>query len=166
MFLMRFCLFCLFAISAVAPAAALDRPTGPTILTVDGLINVFNYAGEARFDRAMLAALDWQEVETYTDYTEGVQHLAGPSLSSLLEVLGVTSGNLRGVALDDYVIDIPVADAAEFDVILALEWGGKPMRVRHKGPIWIVYPAPTPEDIDELLSSRMIWQLTRITVRP
>jgi hypothetical protein len=160
------CLFCLIAMPLAGPASALDVPQGAPLLTVDGLIAQTNDGDLAVYDRAMLQALEWQEIETYTDFTLGVQHLAGPSLASLLKQLGVRRGTLRAVALDDYMIDIPVSDALAFGIILAIEQDGQPMRVRNKGPIWVVYPAPTPEDVNELHSSRMIWQLQRLTVKP
>ncbi|MBW4985808.1 oxidoreductase [Mameliella sp. CS4] len=164
----RFCfyLFCLFAMPLAGPARALDAPQGAPILIVDGLIAETNDRDRALFDRAMLEALDWQEIETYTEFSPGVQRLAGPSLASLLDQLGVRQGTLRAVALDDYMIRIPVSDVAEFGIILAIERDGMPMRIRNRGPIWIVYPAPTREDVNELHSSRMIWQLHRLTVEP
>ncbi len=148
------------------PALALDPPQTAPILTVDGAIGVTNDGDRAVFDRAMMHDLEWREIDSYTDFSDGIERFAGPSLASLLEALGVTSGELRAVALDDYVIRIPVGDAAEFGVILALQRNGKPMRVREKGPIWVIYPAEVPEDVNELHSSRMIWQLTHITVEP
>lgn len=143
---------------------ALDAPETVAILTIDGDIGVMNDGKTAVYDRAMLERLDWREIDSYTDFTKGLQHFAGPTLSSLLKELGVSGGTLHAIALDDYVMEIPVSDAAEFNVILALEHNGKPMRVRQKGPIWIVYPAEVPEQVNELHSSRMVWQLKRITV--
>ncbi len=39
------------------------------------------------------------------------------------------------------------------------------MSVREKGPLWIVYPySSSPEFQNEVIYSRSIWQLNRITV--
>ncbi|WP_420326879.1 hypothetical protein [Mameliella sp.] len=164
--MLRHCLCCLLFFLIAGPVRALDAPQGRPLLIVGGMIAATNDGALARFDRAMLQALDWQEIETYTEFTEGVHRLAGPSLASLLAVLGVESGTLRAVALDDYVLEFPVSDAADFGIVLAIEREGKPFGVRNRGPIWLVYPAPTPEEAGQFHTSRMIWQLTRLTVGP
>jgi len=157
--LLTICLVCFASL-----AWALEAPKGQILLTVTGEIASANADNKAQFDRAMLEALDWKEIESYTEFNDGLQTFAGPTLVSLLAELGVTDGTLNAIALDDYIIQIPVEDAAMYNVILALEWNGKKMRVRDKGPIWVIYPAADPSDLNELLSSRMIWQLKSIAV--
>ena len=119
----------------------------------------------AVFDRAMLEALDWREIETYTPFTDGPQKFAGPTLASLLETIDVDSGTLMATALNDFSIGIPVADADAHDVLLALDHNGRAMRMREKGPIWVIYPSDSADVIDDELGSRMIWQLNRIQVQ-
>lgn len=159
-------LFSVLGFLGAMPAVALDVPAGPVLLTVDGPIQHPNAGDSAVFDRAMLAQIDWREIESFTDFTVGKQLFAGPSLRALLSELGVQRGTLVARALDDYLVRIPIEDAELFGVILALEHNGVPLRVRNKGPIWIVYPAAVPEQINELHSARMIWQLVHITVEP
>lgn len=162
--MLRPVLFLCAALLWLLPVHALEAPEGRVLLRVYGDINARNADDHAAFDRALLQALDWREIESYSDFFPGKERIAGPTLSSLLDVLGVEGGTLHATALDDFMIRIPVADAAEFDVIMALDRDGVPMKVRHKGPIWIFYPAPAPSDLNELHSSRMIWQLTHILV--
>ena len=145
-------------------AANLQVPTGRVLLTVTGAISQTNVDETAVFDEDMLRALDWKEIETYTHYTLGLQTFEGPTLLSLLEELGVQEGMLRVVALDDYAVDIPGADAAKFTILLAMRHNGKPMRVRNKGPIWVIFPAASLDDIREEHESLSIWQLTSIDV--
>ncbi|WP_417211456.1 molybdopterin-dependent oxidoreductase [Antarctobacter sp.] len=156
-----------FLLSALwsLPSLALDVPRGSPILTVSGEIDVTNADSRAIFDRAMLEALDWQQIETYTPFTEGLQHFAGPTLASLLEALGVDGGRLLATALNDFTIDIPVSDARLHNVLLALDHNGQAMRPRAKGPIWVIYPSDSPDVIDDEHGSRMIWQLNRIQVQ-
>lgn len=161
----------LLAVSLLAgllggPVVALDAPGGSPLLTVTGDLTVTNAEDVAVFDLDLLRSLDWRQIETHTPYTEGPQTFAGPTLASLLEALGVTSGTLRAVALNDYAIDIPVSDARDFDVLLAIEHNGETMRPRNKGPIWVIYPMTGTEPLPDAYGSRMIWQLNRITVRP
>ena len=154
----------LFGLSTFA--TAMETPSGPILLRVSGEIGVFNADAEAQFDREMLAALDWQDVDTYVSFDDERYRFSGPTLASLLAYLGVEGGTLRATALDDYAIDIPVQDAQAHNVILALERDGKPLRIRDRGPIWVVYPASDPSQVNELHSARMIWQLKSIEVKP
>lgn len=142
-----------------APVAALDAPEGAVVLTVTG-------TGDAPmpFDRAMLEALDWREIETFTSFTEGPQRFAGPTLASLLEALGVRDGTLRATAVNDYSVEIPAAHAWQHDVILAMDHGGQAMRVRDKGPIWVVYPLTEADAAAQPFDSEMIWQLVRLDI--
>lgn len=156
----------LWIILAGGPAPALDAPGGQPLLTVTGELTVTNAGDRAVFDLAMLRGLDWREIETHTPYTEGPQRFAGPTLASLLETLGVSEGTLRAVALNDYAIDIPVSDARDFGVMLALEHNGATMRPRDKGPIWVIYPMTGTKPLPNTHGPRMIWQLNRITVVP
>lgn len=162
---LRVLLICLFSAMAGVPSLALDAPNGPSILTISGEIGVTNAGDKAVFDRAMLEALDWQEIETYTAFTDGPQRFAGPTLISLLEVLGVDTGTLMATALNDFSIGIPVSDAGAYDVLLALDHNGQTMRTRDKGPIWVIYPSDSADVIDDELGSRMVWQLNRIQVQ-
>lgn len=145
-------------------AANLSAPTGRVLLTVSGAIENVNQGETAVFDLALLEGLDWQDITTFTHYTEGPQRFRGPTLASLLEVLGVREGTLRAVALDDYAIKIPIEDLAKYDILLAMEHNGERMRVRNRGPIWVIYPAASPGDIVQEHISHSIWQLTSIEV--
>ena len=163
--ILRVLLVCLLATWAAFPSFAIDAPEGTPLLTVSGEISVTNTGDLAVFDRAMLEALDWREIETYTPFTEGLQTFAGPTLGSLLQALGVEEGQLLATALNDFTIDIPVSDASAHGVLLALDHNGRAMRPRSKGPIWVIYPSDSPDVIDDEHGSRMIWQLDRIRVQ-
>jgi hypothetical protein len=145
--------------------AALDQPTGPVVLTVTGNISATNGENAALFDREMLEQLDWQEIRTFTSFTKGEQVFAGPTLASLLQALGVEDGAPLAAAINDYKVSIDVADAGEHDVLLAMDRNGRPMRVREKGPIWIVYPMSETDGAQNKFNAEMIWQLVSIHVQ-
>lgn len=146
------------------PATALEAPRTSPVLTVTGDISTTNAQDAALFDRDMLEALEWVEVTTYTSFTEGPQVFSGPTLASLLDLLGVASGTLRATAVNDYSVEIPVADAALHGVILAMDHNGRRMRLRDKGPIWVVYPLTKAEARKKPFDGEMIWQLVRLDV--
>lgn len=157
----------------VAPVtvAPLEAPTGPVLLTLRGAIAATNATGgsqgEARFDAAMLAALPRTSLATSTIWTEGVVHFAGVELATLAARLGVTSGRLRITAINDYSVDIPMAEITPGGALLADQRDGKPMSIRDKGPLWVVYPYDaSPAFRNEVIYSRSVWQVDRIEILP
>lgn len=144
---------------------ALIQPKGEVILSVSGEIGAKNADGLARFDRSMLEAMPVSAIRTSTIWTNGIQEFQGVSLKTLLERLGVDRGMLQAKAINDYAVDIPVSDAVEDGPIIAYNLKGRPMSIRDKGPLWIVYPYDAkPEYQTEVIYSRSIWQLDRIVV--
>ncbi|KNG91985.1 molybdopterin-dependent oxidoreductase [Pseudaestuariivita atlantica] len=155
----------LFLVSTGAAIAAnLTAPEGPVILEVSGEIANLNGDGVAQFDMAMLRQLDWREIETYTSFTTGMQSFAGPTLASLLAAVGAEGDRLNATAINDYFVEIPVADADAHNVILAAEMNGKRMRIRDKGPIWVIYPLSEAEAAKKPFDTEMIWQMNRLEV--
>ena len=140
-------------------------PEGPTLLVVSGDISKTNVGATAVFDREMLVEMGATEIITETIWTEGVQTFEGVSLATLLSHLDVTEGNLLATAINDYTVEIPVSDAIEGGPIIAYAVDGKPMSVRDKGPLWVIYPYDSSADYrSEVIYSRSIWQLDRIEV--
>lgn len=155
----------LVANAAVAMADSLPMPEGRVLLTVTGAIKNTNVDETAQFDRAMLEEIGWRTFETHTFWTEGPQEFSGVPLAALLAVLGAGDGDvIRAAAINDYRVEIPISDAAEHDVVIALEHNGMPMRVRDKGPMWIIYPIEPSEVKDSEFNSKMIWQLSALHI--
>ena len=151
----------------VGMAHASDLPVadGEVILTVTGEIGVSNSDGAALFDLAGLQALGTNEFVTSTIWTEGENRFTGVPLSALLAAMKVETGTLKATAINDYSISFPVADALQDSMIVAYAMNGKPMSVRDKGPLWIVYPfASITKYQSEVYYSRSIWQLDRIEI--
>ena len=155
------------ALLSAAPLAAKDLPTpkGEVILTVTGDIGAKNQGDSAIFDVDMLRQMGEVTFATSTPWTDGVQEFTGIPLNVLTKELGVTEGTIKATAINDYAIEIPLSDAVEGGPILAYMQNGKPMSVRDKGPIWVVYPYDLDQDYQaELIYSRSIWQLVRLDV--
>ena len=138
--------------------AALPKPTGRVILTVKG-------SKQADFDDAMLAAMPQRTLKTQTPWHEGVKTFTGPLLRDVLAAAGAQGKTIRAVALNDYKVDIPFDDARTIDVVMARLLDGKPMPVRDKGPLFIIYPF---DDRPELrvpqYFSRCAWQLRTLEI--
>lgn len=164
--MIRSFLLCLCALWLTVTAAYADHPgqpaPGDVVLTVSGVID---HRHAVTFDREMLRALDWEEVQTFTKWTEGPQRFSGPRLSAVLEAVGARGVRLKAVALNDYTVEIPVTDAAAHHVILAIEHEGQTMGVRQKGPVWIIYPHGSQARAEaSTFSHRMIWQMTHLMI--
>ncbi|MGZ9811176.1 molybdopterin-dependent oxidoreductase [Pseudoroseicyclus sp. H15] len=155
---------CAFAALPLA-AQELSMPEGDILLTIDGAITETNGDGRAIFDRAMLEELGPVTFETTTTWTDGVQTFTGIELATLLEAVGATGDSLTATAVNDYAIDIPREDWVEGGPIVAYLRNGEEMPLREKGPLWVVYPYDTNDAYrTEVIYSRSIWQLDRITV--
>ena len=151
-------------------ADSLPQPSGKVILTVSGAI--VNTNGEengepvARFDRAMLEAMPQHSFTTITPWTDGKHQYQGVLLHQLLKQLGADGDRIEARALNDYFATIELEPIADYPVLLAMQVDGQPMRVRTKGPLWILYPL---SDYPELDTKQhhvgMVWQLDRIKVK-
>lgn len=145
-------------------AWALDPPTGPVVLTVKGAISNTNAGDTAQFDLAMLEALKGRKGSMETPWTEGTVTFEGPLLREVLTAAGAKGSSLKVRALNDYAADVPAEDA-ELDTILATKLDGKPMSVRDKGPLMLVYPFDLdPALYNEKYFSRSVWQIKEIEV--
>ena len=157
-----------FAMLIAFPAQAevLTAPTGHIILTVAGNISVINAQNEAQFDVALLESLGNATLATSTPWTDGTVKFEGVWAQDLLETVGATGDKVIAVALNDYKVEIPLIDLTSQNVLLALKMNGEYMRVRDKGPIWIVYPQSRNGDLQDMATRvKMVWQLNRLEVR-
>lgn len=153
------------ATTAPLMAEGLKQPTGPIILTVEGAITHTNQGDKAVFDRQMLESLGMQELQTKTPWTDGVPVFEGPLGSALLDAVGAQGQTMIFTALNDYSATVPVDDFRTYPVILAMKMDGKYLRVRDKGPLFIVYPFDTDATLNsEVIHNRSVWQIKGLRV--
>lgn len=149
-----------------ASAADLGQPAGNVILTVSGNIEETNNGHVADFDRAMLQDLPQHVVTMETPWTEGEVSFQGFHIRSLLERVGADGREAIATALNDYSASIPMDDLMDRDVMIAMTMNGEPMRVRDKGPLWVIYPTdPRTGELSVIDRDRMVWQLRRLTIQ-
>jgi len=147
-------------------AGSLDNPTGKVILTISGNIGNTNSGDKAEFDRDMLEALGVSELALETRWTEGRQVFNGVLASKILDAVAAEGEVIVARAINDYEVRIPFSDMRRYPVLFALKQNGSYMRVRNKGPIWIVYPHETFPELDtEEISDRWVWQLSEIIIQ-
>lgn len=151
---------------ASAVSADLPKPKGRVILTVSGDIANTNNAGQADFDLPMLHALGLQSLSTTTSWTDGTQNFSGIWMRTVLEAVGARGKTVEAVALNDYTYEIEIEDFSHYPVLLATKLNGNILKIRDKGPLWIVYPLDRFSETEKtIIERRMVWQLRRLIVK-
>jgi hypothetical protein len=146
-------------------AAALELPAAPVVLTVLGKVGRPNRGPTAVFDMPMLERLTQHSFSTRTPWYAQSRKFTGPLLRDVLAECGAQGAMMRAVALNDYRVDIPFDDAQRFDMIVARLLDDKPMQVRDKGPLFIIYPFDDRTELrNAVYYSRSAWQLKAIEV--
>jgi hypothetical protein len=147
-------------------ANGLASPREQVVLTVTGAIGLTNAPGRADFDLEMLERLGLGRLTTWTPWTEGEVEFEGVWARRLMEAVRAQGTEVDALALNDYQQTIPLEDFERYDVLLATRVSGQLMRVRDKGPIWIVYPWSEHPELDDFgTREKSVWQLNSLHVR-
>ena len=151
---------------SASPGSAIEAPTGPALLTISGAIGVTNQGDTLVLDKGAVEAMEMSTVKTETPWTEGLVTFEGIPLQALLDLAGAKGRTIHAIALNDYAVDVPVEDAADPRVIVAYRMNGEIMRIRDKGPLWLIYPlSDDPSLQNEATHSKMIWQIKALEIR-
>lgn len=146
-------------------AGELARPRGEVLLTVQGDLAKRNSDHGAQLDFAMLSEIGFVSRTIATDWTPSAVFEGVPG-RRLVEHLGIKGEYLLGLAHDDYEVSIPLSDLLNYDTLFAVAMNGERLRIKNKGPIWLLYANDDrPAIARELLNSRMIWQLHTLVSR-
>jgi hypothetical protein len=156
----------------VASAALLKEqplsaePTGPVILTVSGHIEGVGSGPVVRLDRAMLEGLGTTKLKTTTVWTSGEVEFEGVLVRDILHALGAQGREVVATALNDYVATLPLQELYQYPVMLAFKMNGEYLKIKDKGPLWIVYPRDQfPELRNSMTDKKWVWQLRELEVR-
>lgn len=156
----------LASLSLSGAALALDPPTEHPILTVSGKIAVKNAGDKARFDMKMIEALPQHSFTTATPWYDKPVKFTGPLLSDVLAAVKASGTTISAVAINDYKISIPTEDARRFPLIVARLIDDKPIPVREKGPLFVVYPFDSSAELrSSVYYERSIWQLKALDIQ-
>lgn len=154
------------ALTLSSAALALDAPKERPILVISGKITTKNAGEVARFDMKMIEALPQHSFTTSTPWFDRPVKFTGPLLADVLAAVKASGSNVGAVAINDYRITIPAADAAKFQVIVARLIDDKPIPVREKGPLFVVYPFDSSAELrTSTYYERSIWQLKALDIQ-
>ncbi|MBJ8890322.1 molybdopterin-dependent oxidoreductase [Citrobacter sp. FDAARGOS_156] len=154
-----------FVVTTQVWAGELSKPVGKVLLTVSGNIENTNEDGKAVFDITSLENLGAISFQTSSPWYNGRTTFTGISLQKLMDYVGAKGSVVKVTALNDYTTVIPLSDFKKYNVILALKINGEYMRIRDKGPLFIVYPYDSiPELNNQIFYSRSAWQVSSMKI--
>ena len=147
-----------FALAFASPLAAQDG----VVLSIDGKVR---QGQPVQLTLDELDQLPQTIIRTATPWHDHVVEFQGVTLSSLMDLVGAEGETAFVLALNEYSAEVPLADFATFEPILATRQDGQVMSVADKGPLFIVYPYDEhPELQAEKFYLRSVWSVSSITI--
>jgi len=147
---------------ATAVPAALE---GKALVTISGRIAATNGDGTLRLDQQQLHRLGLRELSVNDPWAKQRIDIQGTWLRDLVALARPDTGatTLHMTALDDYQIDIPLADVRSQSIFLATRTGdGAALPVEEGGPTRVVFT----DDLAPKYSPDLwIWNIQTIEVR-
>jgi hypothetical protein len=128
--------------ATIKPGQSIPPPAGKPVFTMTGKITAANKAGALVFDLPTVDRLGLRQVGLYEPWTKQNTAFRGIWLQDLLAVAGVAKDatRLHIVALDDYTVDLTMADIRAGGIMLATRAGdGSALPVDKGGPTRIVF---------------------------
>ena len=155
------------AVSAASLSSgdAVPAPPGDVALTFTGKVSGDNAGRTVALDLETVATMGQIKVEVFDPWAERDLTFTGVELEDVLAVVGVDPGatSLHVTALDDYQVDITLAEVREGGIVLATSTGGgRPLAVAKGGPTRIVFV----DDVEAgAAAEQWIWSIDTIDVR-
>lgn len=94
------------------------------------------------------------------------KEFTGFKVSDLLSQLQIDDAfSVSFIALNDYAASSTIADINKYEPIIAYQVDGQKMRVRDKGPYWMLFNIDKyPETNNAVFHSQMVWQIDEIMI--
>ena len=151
--------------ATLKPGQAVPQPAAKPVLTLTGKISTTNRRGTLVFDQPTLAKLGVEQVRLYEPWAKQDLEFRGVWVKDLLAVAGVKANatRLHITALDDYQVDLNIADIRAGGIMLATSAGdGSAMPVDKGGPTRIVFMNGVKAGAN---ADQWIWSLKTIDVQ-
>lgn len=153
--------------ASIGPSEAIPAPSGEEVLAISGLIAAKNGSDTLTFDIPTLERLGLVEYSVQDPWLKESFTYTGVLMSDLLKYAGTfhTAQSVHMVALDDYQVDIPIADINKWPILLATRANGEYMSVDNYGPTRVIYPYGS-HSIDQTSHNDLwIWSVRSMEVR-
>ncbi|WP_194436577.1 hypothetical protein [Vibrio fluminensis] len=112
----------------------------------------------------LLAEFSTTSFETRLPWFPDQRSFTGIPVMKLVERYGdENTFAVTFLALNDYAATSTVEDIQKFAPIVAVKMNGEPMKIRHKGPYWLIFNLNKYPEIDNIgYHSQMVWQIDEI----
>jgi len=146
---------------------AIPTPTQAAILTVSGKIGAANVGDTIQMDVPTLESVGLVDYKVHDPFDDVDVVYEGPLMSDLLVLWKVPGDatNLHVIALNDYVVDVPISDIHQWPVVFAMKANGEYMPVSNKGPAMLVYPYNDFQFDHTVYDARWAWQIKSIEIQ-
>jgi hypothetical protein len=151
--------------ATLKPGQSIPASAGRPVLTMTGKISATNQAGAIAFDQSTVERLGVEQVRLYEPWVKADLEFRGVWLQDLLAVAGVSADATRVhiVALDDYAVDLTLADVRAGGIMLAVrDGGGALLPIDQGGPTRIVFMAGVKAGAN---ADQWVWSIKTIDVQ-
>ncbi len=145
----------------------IPAPTGDVILTVTGKIGTTNSNGAIKMDLATIESVGLVDYKVLDPFQKKDTVFRGPLMGNLLDLWQVAKDatKLHVVALNDYVVDVPMSEVRKYPVVFALQQDGQYMPVSTRGPAMLVFPYNDFQFDQTVFNDYWAWQIKTIDVQ-
>lgn len=149
------------------PGATIPEPTQDLILTVTGKIQNVNHDNAILMDRTTIEAVGLVEYTVTDPFEQRPIRYRGVLMRDLLDLWQVADDatTVQLTALNDYKIDIPLAEFRKYPVLFALQADGVYMQPDYRGPAMLVYPVDQYQFELLAVQRKWIWQIKTIDIQ-
>jgi hypothetical protein len=146
---------------------AIPVPTENVVLTVTGKIGAANSGESIEMDMPTIESVGLVDLRVHDPFDDKDVTFEGVLMSDLLALWKVPDDatNLDMIALNDYVVNVPISDIQSYPVIFAIKADGEYMPVSTRGPAMLVYPYGHFDFDQQIYNDRWIWQIKSINVQ-
>jgi hypothetical protein len=151
------------AVATTTPAPV-PKPSGKTVLRVNGALTRHNVGKAVAFDQKTLDSMSTTTATIFEPFVKKDIQFTGVPMADLLSRAGVapTAERVYLHALDDYKVDFKVSDLMAPGVLLATKANGAAIPLGKGGPIRLVFP---PDAAAGKNKDLWIWSIDSMTIR-
>lgn len=138
----------------------------PTLVAAELVVRFADESHKSVSLKTIESTLPLDSFTTHLPWLDGPHTFSGVKVTDLLDYLGVSDvGSVSFVALNDYASSTQIKDILDYEPIIAYHLNGKKMKVRNKGPFWLVFNLDKyPEINNQIYYTQMVWQIDEVLI--
>lgn len=153
--------------ATLKPGAVIPTPKAELLLTVTGKVKNMNHDKAILMDRPTIEAVGLVEYTVTDPFEQRPVRYRGVLMRDLLDRWQVADDatTMQLTALNDYKIDIPLAEFRQYPILFALQADGLYMQPDYRGPAMLVYPVDQYQFERLTVQRKWIWQIKAIDIQ-